>query len=131
MAGVRETEDGLELAPDPGSVRVAVIRLSGLTEPHLRILDGEDEWDLSFSQRSYQLTDNGRPLDVPVESLGDKRVTTITAFNSGVLHVAFDDGLMLIVEPALEYEAWELRSNGEPMMFALPLGGSVGVASFL
>jgi hypothetical protein len=131
VAGVKETEDGFELAPDPGLVRVAVVRLSGLTEPRLRILDGEDEWELSFSQRSYQLTANGRPLDLAVENVDNKRVTTITAFNSGVLHVAFDDGLMLTVEPALEYEAWELRNNGEPMMFALPLGASVGLASFL
>jgi Family of unknown function (DUF6188) len=131
VAGAKETEDGLELAPDPGFVRVAVDRLSGLTEPRLRILDGEDEWELSFSQRSYQLIANGRPQDLSVESVDNKRVTTITAFNSGVLHVVFDDGRMLTVEPALEYEAWELRNSGEPMMFALPLGGSVGFASFL
>lgn len=130
MSGLKVTEGGWELTPDPGLVLEDEVRISGVTGSQLRILDGEDEWELSFSRHSYRLTAKGRRLDVSEERLIQRRVTTIRALNSGVLHAEFDDGAKLMVEPALEYEAWELRRNGETMSFALPLGAEVGLAVY-
>ena len=132
MADFISSKDYWELTPDPGLVlRAWEVRLSGETEPRLRILNGEDEWELSFSRHSYELTtQDGQRSNVQLKSLAKNHVTMIRALQSGVLNVTFEDGMTLTVVPALEYEAWELRKNDEIVMFASPLGAESGLVIY-
>lgn len=124
MSEFIQSDECWELRPNPGRVAYA----SSTPRPELVFVSDEEEWSVSLGSE-VQVTSSGeeeterRPV---FEDFGRSSVKSIRAFDNGRLELESIDGLLAAIEPALEYEAWEIRRNNETVMLALPLGGGLG-----
>jgi hypothetical protein len=112
-----------QLVFDPGAVRLATWHLEGEAEIrlgvpfHLRQPDGSE----------YVLDPEQTATLSPVFGLLQEPLRNLTAFRSGGLHVAFENGTTIVIEPHPAYEAWEASGSGDLMGVAYlcgPDGGS-------
>lgn len=84
----------------------------------------EQPFTLECGDVTYRLDPEGNPVEMAaVLRTLREGVTRIDAMKSGALRVSFQSGIVLDVESATQFEAWEIAGPDGVLLVSLPGGG--------